>query len=253
MLEKVEAMERNYRFFFLHVPLAIAAALLTTSRAAAEEPPFAGSSVMIRDLLAEKPGQAVCFNGKFKGLKVNVWDDAKIKRVPEPGVFQSGKQVMRSEPAVSAGQEVSSLTLLIAHGSHESESWDETHDFRLKATLRGRRGALYSIGECPYRRTDRSGEERTKANTTKLSCFVFYDGGGMEVERVPGGGDVFFRFGHGLRMSRRMYEEGDLHLGVPLKPYGPPEHEEPPVAFRLTRMMDKACAAFRKATDGPND
>src|SRR5262249_40408775 len=86
-LEEVEVMERNDRFFFLHVPFAIAAALLTTIPAAAEERASAGSSAMIRDLLAEKPGQAVCFNGRFKGLKVNVWDDAKAKRVPEPGVF----------------------------------------------------------------------------------------------------------------------------------------------------------------------
>jgi hypothetical protein len=247
-------MQRNYRFFFLHVPLAIAAALLATIRAAAEERALAGSSTMIRDLLADKPDHAVCFKGKFKGLKVNVWDDAKMKQVPEPGVFQSGKQVMRPEPAVYTGQEVTSLTLLIAHRSGESESGDETHDFRLKATLRGWRGALYAIGECPYRRTDRPGEGGTKANTTKLSCFAFYDGGGIGVERVPGGGDVFLRFDMGLRMSSRLYEdEGHLHLGVPLKPYDPPEHEEPLVAFRLTRITDEACAAFRKATDGPND
>jgi hypothetical protein len=161
---------------------------------------------------------------------------------------------MRPEPAVYAGQEVASLTLLIAYRSSESESWDETHDFRLKATLRGWRSALYSIGECLYRRTDRPGEEHTDANTTKLSCFAFCDGSGIEVERVPGGGDVFFRFDRGLRMSSRLYKEyGHLHLGVPLKPYDTPERKEPLVAFQLTRMTVEACAAFRKSTDGPND
>jgi hypothetical protein len=74
------------------------------------------------------------------------------------------------------------------------------------------------------------------------------------LERVPGGGDVFFRFDGGLRMSSSIYGDyGHLYPGVPLKPYDPPEHKEPPMVFRLTRMTDEACAAFRKATDGPND
>jgi hypothetical protein len=81
-------MERNYRFFFLCMPLALAAALLLTIRAAAEEQLSASSTTMIRDVLAEKSGQAVCFKGKFKGLRISVWDDDKTKQVPEPGVFQ---------------------------------------------------------------------------------------------------------------------------------------------------------------------
>jgi hypothetical protein len=239
------------KLFILFVSMAVGA----MEPAAAKESPAAnmGPDGMVKDLLAQHVGGAVCFTGSFAGRAVNVWDYSKAKQVPVPGLFQFGKQVTRPEPAVSVNQEVMSLTLLLSRDGRKHESWDEMHDFRLKITLKDWGGALYSAGECPWSAADKPAEG-TKANTSTLYCGVDCDGGGMEVERVAGTGEVVFRFhasSGGLRMSAGGCGYGQLHLGGEAKPFDAEDRraEQHPVAFRLTAMPKKACRAFRKATD----
>jgi hypothetical protein len=231
--------------FSLSTVFAIASLLAGVGAAAANP---------IKELLGAKVGETVCFAGTFKDRKINLWDYAKARQVPVPGLFQFGKPVTRAEPAVYVDRELLSLTILIARGDRKHESYDEIHDFRLKATLRGWPGALYSAGECPWRASDRpmaGTSDGDKANAAVLYCGVSCDGGGLEVERVGTSHDVLFRFhvsGGGLRMSGGC-SLGQLRLGGRAEPFASDAGDTrgEPAPLRLTQMSNADCAAFRKS------
>ena len=110
--------------------------------------------------------------------------------------------------------------------------------------MQGWPAALQAAGECPL-----GSRAVDKAERTTLHCGIDCDGGGMEVERVAGTGDVIFRFdagAGGLRMSGGC-SGGPYHVGGEAKPYELRKVREP-VSFRLTPMPAQACAALRKMT-----
>ena len=245
------------RSFVLFVSLA---GLWPGSSAAAggEAPVRAENGTAIRDLLAQKPKEAVCFSGKFTGHKVNVWDSFKMKQVPEPGAVVNGKQVMRPEPTVYVNQDVRELTLLISREETGSDQREELHGFWLKVSMRGWRGPLYAMGNCRLRGADEPLQAPgavAAANTPPLRCAVPCDGGSMVVKRVAGTRQVVFRFETGLRVngsfSSASLSEGHYQVGVPAELYedGQPRPEVPPVEFMLAPMPAKHCDAFRKVTD----
>jgi len=201
-------------------------------------------------LLAKKVGDAVCFSGTFKNLRVNVWDYAKAKAVPVPGLFRFGEQVMRPEPHVYVDQSLTAMTLLLSRDEREHEHWDEMHVFRLSISLEGWPAPLQAAGECQLRFTNRpiEGSRDSAGVTTRFSCGIDCDGGLMEIARVAGTGDVMFRFdprGGGLRMSTGCSGGQSYHVGGDAKPY---DNElqivRKSVSFRLTPTPADACAAF---------
>lgn len=205
----------------------------------------------IRPLLAAETGGAVCFHGAFTDLKVNVWDYAKAKQVPVPGLFRFGEQVTRPEPLVHEGQEVRSMTLVLEHDGRQHEHWDELHTFRLAVSLAGWPAMLRAGGECLARFTDRAIEgahDPASVTTTTLRCGIDCDGGLMEVEREPGSDAVVFRFdAHGLRMTEGCSGRNSYHVGGQAKPYDEgSRNAHKPVSFRLTPMPASACSAARK-------
>lgn len=209
---------------------------------------------LIKPLLATKVGNAVCFSGTFKGAKVNVWDYSKSKLVPVPGLIQFGEPVMRPEPHVYVGQELRSMVLVLEHDRHED--WDEMHDFRLQITLKDWKAPLQAAGECPLRlrtRPNPGDGGPTVVNTTALWCGIDCDGGAIEVERVPGKGDVTFRFDAsvgGLRMSQGCSDSEDYRVGGVAKPFEEQPVKAPePTSYRLSPMPAEACAAYRNAID----
>ena len=214
---------------------------------------FAAGS--IKHLLAKKVGEAVCFTGQSTGLSVNVWDYAKAKQVPVPGLFRFGEPVMRPEPAVYSDQEVTSLTVLLYRDGRQHESYDEMHDFELQVTLKGWQHALSAAGECPWAGPKKSRLFTDEPHPATLVCGIDCDGGSMRIERVAGTGDVIFRFdaaGGGLRMSSGC-SAGPLHAGGEARPFEPNERlvRKNPAAFRLRSMSKEACAAFRLTRKNP--
>jgi hypothetical protein len=237
------------------------AAALSVTPAFAEAPQQSSlpPDALIKSVLAKKAGDAVCFAGTFDGQKVNVWDYDKGKPVPVPGVFQFGKQVMRPEPYVYVDQPLTAMTLLVGRDEREHETWDEMHDFTMSISLRGWPDKLQAAGECPFRLTDKPIEGSSDVaarNTTTLYCGIDCDGGGMEVERVAGTSDVVFRFNPqsgGLRMSGGC-SPGSYHVGGDAKPFDEKERaaRKPPPDFRLSRIPDAECDAFRKSFKSEN-
>lgn len=235
---------------------AIAALLLSAGDGAAAEGAKSAeitetANAAIKDLLAPKAGGAACFVGKFGGLMLNVWDYAKGKQVPVPGVFQAGQQAMRTEPAISLDQEVVELKIMLDHISLKDKSWDEMHMFYLEVKLKGWPKALRSSGECPWRATARPIEgfpDSNPATIMALGCGVEDDGGGFGLERGQGGGDVVLRFspeGSGLRMT--FASGGEIHLGG-VRELG--HRDDPnfrPTEFRLQPMAAEACRALGRA------
>jgi hypothetical protein len=210
----------------------------------------------IKELLAKKVGEAVCFKGRFTGLRVNVWDYAKAKQVPVPGLFRFGEQVMRPEPAVYPDQEVTSLTVLLYRDGRRHECYDEMHDFKLLVTLNGWAQPLRAAGECPWSRPreSRKGETSGVANTTALFCGIDCDGGGMRIERIAGSREVNFRFealSGGLRMSNGC-SSNHLHLGGEARPFEPAERQarDNPAIFKLKPMSKEECSTFRVTVKG---
>ena len=234
--------------------LASAGVFVAGSAAASEAKRTVPPDALIKSVLAPKIGDAVCFAGTFEGQKVNVWDYAKAKPVPVPGVFQFGKQVMRPEPHVYVDQALTAMTLLVGRDEREHETWDEMHDFTMSISLQGWPGTLDASGECPFRLSDKAIEgssDIVARNTTTLYCGIDRDGGGMEVERVAGTSDVVFRFNPrsgGLRMSGGC-SPGSYHVGGDAKPFDEEERvaRKPPLDFRLRRIPDAECDAFRKS------
>jgi hypothetical protein len=214
-----------------------------------------GADTLIKGVLAPKVDDAVCFAGGFEGLAVNVWDYDKAVPEPVPGVFRFGEQATRPRPHVYANQELTRMTLLLYRDDREHESWDEMHDFRMRISLLGWPDQLGAAGECPLRLSDKPIEgsrDLIARNTTTLYCGIDCDGGGMEVERVAGTGEVNFRFnprGGGLRMSGGC-SHGAYHVGGDARPYDEELRKaRTPVTFRLKPMPADACAEFRSATD----
>jgi hypothetical protein len=214
------------------------------------------ASDRIKDLLAKKVDEAVCFTGNFTGLRVNVWDYAKAKQVPVPGLFRFGEQVMRPEPAVYPDQEVTSLTVLLYRDDRQHESYDEMHDFELQVTLNGWGHPLRAAGECPWsrpRKLRKGGDTSDEDNPATLTCGIDCDGGFMRIERVAGSREVNFRFealSGGLRMSNGC-SSNHLHLGGEAIPFEPTERraKDNPTIFRLKPMSKEECAAFRPKTE----
>lgn len=235
--ETIETM-KNWRLTWM---LGLISLLHSPLAAADTVPP----SLHIHDLLPREADETICFTGSFKGHKVNVWDFSKAKQVPVPGLFEFGKQVTRTEPAISTGQEVSSLTVLVRRSSLEQKPGDELHGFRLKVTLKSRREPLYSAGECLWKALDGNNRDAQTVNPAVLNCYIECDGGGMQLERVGSGTDVLFRFmkeAGGLRMSGGC-SKGDYHLGGEAKPYeaNAQAESESPTEFRLTQTSKTAC------------
>lgn len=225
------------------------------ARAADDAAPASDPASLIRPLLATRIGRAVCFEGRFEGLKVNLLDYSRTNAAPAPKLVIDGNEVTRPNPYVHADQELTAMTLLVHRDGRVHESWDEMHDFRLAFDLKGWPRTLWSAGECPLRRRDRpiAGSSMViEANTDTLYCGIDCDGGGMSVERVPGTGEVLFRFATGsggLRVSNGCGGGEPLHVGGPARVYDEAAPKEfHPVAFRLRPMPAKACRAFRKTS-----
>lgn len=215
-------------------------------------PDTARGSGTIKELLAQRIAENVCFTGRFTGHKVNISDYSKAKTTPVPGLFEFGKQATRTEPAVYAGREITSVTVLLRHTDLQHSTWDEMHAFELKASVKSWRNTLYAAGLCPWRAEDKPIEDASAASTTSLGCYIDCDGGGMEIERVGGSRDVILRFltaSGGMRMSSGCSsEEGQLYVGGEAKPFDPTDRrvEANLTAFRLKPMPERACAAFAK-------
>jgi hypothetical protein len=185
--------------------------------------------------------------------------------VPVPELFRFGEQVTRPEPLVHVDQELTRMTLLILHDDRElhkegvTNFFDEMHDFRLRVSLKGWPEPLNAAGECSLLLADKPSDgspHAFKATTSTLDCGIDCDGGRMSVERVAGMPDVTFRFDRaagGLRMSGGC-GTGSYHVGGDAKPYDEAlqKARKPPVAFRLSPMPQKECAAFRKKTNREN-
>lgn len=239
---------------YVLIPAVCLAVTLAAGYVSAERPAGAATNTLIKPLLAKKAGEAVCFSGIFDDQKVNVWDYAKAKQVPVPGLFKFGEQVMRPEPFVHVDQPLTAMTLMLQRDGREHEHWDEMHVFRLRISLAGWPTPLRAAGECIMRFTDRPVEgsrDSAAVVTTKFHCGIDCDGGLMEVERVAGTGDLTFRFDQrsgGLRMSAGCSGRQAYHVGGDAKPYDEELRKaRKPVAFRLAPLRGKACAAFRKA------
>ena len=76
----------------------------------------------IRPLLADKVGDAVCFEGSFEGLKVDVRNYGRSEMEPVPGLSRFGKQVMRPRPALDKDQELRSMTLVVSRDDGGAEA-----------------------------------------------------------------------------------------------------------------------------------
>jgi hypothetical protein len=233
---------------------------MSSSLARKRTPASHTADALMRPLLAKKVGGAVCFSGTFENSKVNIWDYAKAKPVPVPGLFRFGEQVMRPEPHVYVDQRLTAMTLLLHHDERTHEHWDEMHVFQLQISLQDWPSPLKAAGECQLRFTNRPIEGRrdiTGVTTTRIFCGIDCDGGLMEVERVAGAGDLIFRFdprGGGLRMSAGCSGGQPYHVGGDAKPYDEAlQKVRKPMSFRLTPLTGEACEAFRKATAGKDD
>jgi hypothetical protein len=216
----------------------------------------------IKGVLAQSIGDAVCFSGSFRRLRVNVWDYTKTKTVPVPGLFRFGQQVTRPEPFVHVNQKLTRMTLLLLHDERElskegiTDYFDEMHDFRLRISLKGWPKPLHAEGECALLLKDKpagNSSQVWQATGSTLHCGIDCYGGFMSIERVAGTRDLIFRFDSasgGLRMSSRC-SVGAYHVRGEAKPYREDHRkaEKRPAAFRLTPMPQANCAAFRKETD----
>jgi hypothetical protein len=78
-----------------------------------DKSPPSSNGRAIKGVLAQSIGDAVCFFGSFRRLKVNVWDYTKTGTVPVPGLFQFGKRVTRPEPFFHVNQKLMRMTLLM--------------------------------------------------------------------------------------------------------------------------------------------
>jgi hypothetical protein len=216
----------------------------------------------IKGVLAQSIGDAVCFSGSFRRLKVNVWDYTKTKIVPVPGLFRFGEQVTRPEPFVHVNQKLTRMTLLLLHDERElskegvTDYFDQMHDFCLRISLKGWPNPLNAEGECALLLKDKPTENSLQVwegTGSTLHCGIDCDGGFMSIERVAGTRDLIFQFGSasgGLRMSNGC-SVGAYHVGGEAKPYREDYRmaQKAPVAFRITPMPQADCAAFRKETD----
>lgn len=175
-------------------------------------------SAVIKPLLPQSAGQAVCFSGTFpdKSLDMEDWSHTTLEVVP--GVLQFGEPVMRPVPRHLPGQKVTGLTLSLTYDDRSSD-YDWIYNFRLMATLDDGRPVLFASGECPWYDKTKTVEDRgeVKGNTDHLGCYIDCDGGGMGMTRISGTTGLDLRFwgdGLGLRMSAGCGGRGSYRLGT---------------------------------------
>lgn len=189
-----------------------------TPRAVANSHSAEASSPLIKPMLPESVGKAVCFSGTFSDRTLELEDWSRPESEPVRGLFQSGKPVMRPVPARKPGQRVTALTLSLTYDDRKSD-YDWIYDFLLMATLDDGELVLFASGECPWYDKDQSLDTGGihPGNADKLGCYIDCDGGGMGVRRLAGTTSLDFRFwgdGFGLRMSAGCGGHGSYRLGT---------------------------------------
>jgi hypothetical protein len=165
---------------------------------------FTSDARMMAPMLAQAEGQSTCFAGTFTGQTLDVENWSRAKLVPTERLSPDGKPYMRNVPPVEKDKTVRSFTLQLTYDSRSAD-YDWIYNFRLAAEVDGI-GTLYAAGECPWytgKKPDPDLPYTRYGNTGSIGCYIDCDGGGFDVDRVPGAPALWLSFNatHGLRMS----------------------------------------------------
>jgi hypothetical protein len=140
-------------------------------------------------------GQSTCFAGTFVGQALDLEDWSKTQLVALDRLAPDGKPYMRPVPRELKDKPVHGFVLQLIHDDRKSD-YDWIYNFRLAAEVEGV-GTLFAAGECPW-----FAGSPILAPRSGIYCYIDCDGGGFNVDRVPGAQALYVSFeSYGLRMK----------------------------------------------------
>lgn len=193
-------------------------------------------------------GAAICLEGSFTGKALDVDDWHRPIRGTRPVEDVNG---LPSLPAQLRNQPVRRVQLYLKQLKSEFIGDDRLYEFKVLVEVDGTMKPMVGAGDCSYRGRRRAMDESwtLEATTTAMRCGIDCDGGGMELARVPGSGEIDLTFGEtGIRMSGGCsganFRVGALRRDAAT---GEPLAEQPqPTSFRLHRTSANSCSPLAK-------
>lgn len=227
---------------------AVRAAMIAACVAAAHAEDRTAGRLIAEVLPPFRIGAAVCFEGTADGKAPDGGDRLQARRVQADAEAADRE----TSPETQAGdQPVRRVQVRLEQLKREIAADDRLYALKVLVEPTGARGALVASGDCSLRsrRHVMDGNGTLEATTTAMHCNIDCGGGGIDLVRVAGSGEIDLDFGRtGIRMSGGCTGGGFVVGRLESEPAtgGPPA--KPPM-FRLHRAAGRSCAELANWRD----
>lgn len=218
---------------------------MTTFVAAEERRP----GTLIEDVLPPyRISAEICLEGRFTGKALDVDDWHHPIRGTRPAQDVDG---LPSLPTQMRDQPVRRVQLYLKQIKREFAGDDRLYEFKVLVEVGGVSAPMVGSGDCSYRSRRHVMDESwtLEPTTTSMRCGIDCDGGGMDLSRVAGSGEIELTFGAtGIRMSGACFG-ANFRIGALRRDAvtAEPLAEQPkPPAFRLHRTSAKSCTTLAR-------